>query len=78
MWSELFNFKMCRNHPWFLFKKKFWLCWCFVAALGLSLVAASRGYSLIMADRGYSLDPVHGLLIVMASLVGEHGCSAWA
>ena len=40
----------------------FWLCWVFVAARGLSLVAASRGYSLVS---------VPGLLIAMASLVAE-------
>ena len=31
----------------------FWLCWVFVAACGLSLVAVSRGYSLLAA-RGLS------------------------
>ena len=40
----------------------FWLRWVFVAACGLSLVAASGGYSLA----------VHGLLIAVASLVAEH------
>ena len=78
MWSEPFSFKLCTNHPWFLFLKQFFLCWCFVAALGFSLVAAIRGYSLVMASRGYSSVPVHGLLIVMASLIVEHGSSAWA
>ena len=39
----------------------FWLCWVFV--VGFSLVAVSRGYSLV---------GVHGLLIVVASLVVEH------
>ena len=38
----------------------FWLCWVFIAACGLSLVAASRGYSLVA---------VWGLLIAMASFV---------
>ena len=38
------------------------LCWVFVAARGLSLVAASGGYFVV----------VHGLLIVVASLVAEH------
>ena len=42
----------------------FGLHWVFVAARGLSLVAASGGYSLAV---------VHGLLISMASLVTEHG-----
>ena len=40
-------------------------CWIFVAARGLSLVAASGGYTL-----------VHGLLIVVASLVAELGLQA--
>ena len=41
----------------------FWLCWVFTAAHGLSLVSESGGYSLIV---------VHGLLIMVASLVAEH------
>ena len=41
----------------------FWLRWVFVAARGLSLVAASGGYSVA----------VRGLLITVASLVAEHG-----
>ena len=40
------------------------LCWVFVAALGLSVVAVSRGYPLVV---------VLGLLTVVASLVAEHG-----
>ena len=40
-----------------------WLCWVFVAACGLSLVAASEGYSVA----------VRRLLIAVASLVAEHG-----
>ena len=50
-----------------LFLKKFiyfWLCWVFVAARGLSLVAARRGLPFVA---------VRGLLIAMASLVAEHG-----
>ena len=39
-------------------------CYVFVATHGLSLVAVSGGYSLVA---------VHGLLIVMASLVVELG-----
>ena len=41
-----------------------WLHWVFIAARGLSLAAASRGYSFVA---------VHRLLIVVASLVAEHG-----
>ena len=49
-----------------LFKKDLfiWLCWVFIAVHGLCLVASSMDYSLV---------GVHGLLIVMASLVVEHG-----
>ena len=43
----------------------FWLCWVFVAAC--SLVAASGGHSSFA---------VRGLLIVVASLVAEHGLQA--
>jgi len=43
------------------------LHWVFVAARGLSLVALSRGYSLVV---------VHGLLVAVASPVGEHGSRA--
>ena len=40
-----------------------WLCWVFVAALRLSLVAVSRGDSLVA---------VYRLLTAVASLVAEH------
>ena len=42
----------------------FWLRWVFVATCRLSLVAASGGYSFVAA---------RGLLIVVVSLVVEHG-----
>ena len=42
----------------------FWLLWTFVAVCGLSLVVVSEGYPLAA---------MHWLLIVMASLVAEHG-----
>ena len=54
---------MLNNHSlqvFFLFLNKFiyfiyfWLCWVFVAAHGLSLVAASRGYSSLRCA-GFSL-----------------------
>ena len=64
----------CFFEPWFFknnFKKinlfilftYFWLHWVFVAVRGLSLVVASGGYSSLQC----------GLLIVVASLVAEHG-----
>ena len=42
----------------------FWLCWVFVAVWALSLVAVSGDYSPLA---------VHGRLIVVASLVAQHG-----
>ena len=53
----------------FFFLIYFWLRWVFVAVCGLSLVAASRGYSSLRCT-GFSL---WWLLIVVASLVVEHG-----
>ena len=47
----------------FFFFFNVWLCWVFVAERRLSLVAASWGYSVV----------VRRLLIVVASLVVEHG-----
>ena len=41
----------------------FWLHWVFIAVRGLSLVVASGAYSVVVC----------GLLIVVASLVAEHG-----
>ena len=49
---------------WFFF---FWLCWVFVAARGLSLVAPSGGLLFVV---------VHGFLITVASLAVEHGLQA--
>ena len=43
-----------------------WPCWAFVAARGLSLVAASGGGGLLFVE-------VCRLLIAVASLVAEHG-----
>ena len=62
----------------------FWLHWVFVSVRGLSLAVASGGHSslrcaglslsrpLVAANGGYSV-AVHELLIVVASLVAEHG-----
>ena len=50
-------------NDFFSFLIYFQLCWVSDAAHGLSLVAVSRGYSLAV---------VHGLLIVVASLIEEH------
>ena len=43
----------------------FWLCWIFVAACGLSFSSCG--------EQGLLFIAVHGLLIVVASLVVEHG-----
>ena len=40
-----------------------------MAAVGLRCCV---GFSLVVASRGYSLVTVHGLLILVASLVAEH------
>lgn len=42
----------------------FWLYWVFVAVPRLFLVAGNRGYSLV---------ETHGLLLVVASPIVEHG-----
>ena len=48
----------------------FLLHWVFVAALGLSLVVASKDYSPAA---------MHGLLLLVASLIVEHRlCGTWA
>ena len=45
----------------------FWLCWVFLAARGLSLVAGSGGYSSLWCA---------GFFTAVASLVAEHGLQA--
>ena len=54
----------------------FWLCWVFVAACGLSLVAASRGYSSLRCA-GFSL---RWLLLLRStgSRCGAQALGAWA
>ena len=47
----------------FFFLIYFWLCWVFVDARGLSLVAVCRGRSLVAMQR---------CLIAVTSLVAEH------
>ena len=42
----------------------------FVAVLGLGCCV---GFSLVAGSRGYSLAAVHGLVIAVASLVGDTG-----
>ena len=54
-------FFFLRNFYFLIF---FWLCWVFIAVLRLSVVVVSRDYSLVV---------VHGLLVVVASLVSVGG-----
>ena len=55
----------------------FWLCWVFVAARGLSLVAASGGYSWLWCT-GFSLR----WLLLLRSTGSRHSgfssCDTWA
>ena len=64
------------------FKKKylfiyFWLHWVFVAAHGLSLVAASGGYS-SLRSAGFSLPWLLLLRSTGSRCVGFSSCSTWA
>ena len=79
-WTEPYsNTQFCQsfeyNYYLFVFKVIlfiYWLCWVFIFLLhmGFSVVAVSWGYSSVVA---------HRLLIVVASLVAEHGLQhAWA
>ena len=55
----------------------FWLCWVFVAAHGLSLVAVSRGYSLLRCA-SFSLQWLLLLRSMGSRRVSFSGCGAWA
>ena len=55
----------------------FWLCWVFVAARGLSLVAESRGYSLLQCT-GFSLQWLLSLWSTGCRRVGFRSCGTWA
>ena len=55
-------FLILRYHLFILFIY-FWLCWVSIAAHRFSLVAMSRDHSAV---------EMHGLLVVVASLVAEH------
>ena len=48
----------------------FFFLFFFLTVLGL---CCYKGFSLVSESGGYSLVEVHGLLIVVASLVSEHG-----
>ena len=55
----------------------FWLCWVFVAAHGLSLVAASRGYSSLWC-MGFSLQWLLLLRSTDSRCMGFSSCGMWA
>ena len=67
-----------RSCPFIIFLYKFffffWLCWVFVAARGLSLVAASRGYSSLWC-MGFSLWWLLLLWSTGSRRVGFSSCS---
>ena len=54
-----------------------WLCWVFIAAHGLSLVAASEGYSSLRCA-GFSLRWLLLLRSTGSRHVGFSSCSMWA
>ena len=45
-----------------------------LAVLGLHCYS---GFSLVSETKGYSLVALHGLTIAMATLIAEHGLTAW-
>ena len=53
---------------WFLLRLLSWLL-----TTSLRYVLIRSGFSLVAVGRGYSIIVMRGLLIVMASLVAEHG-----
>ena len=55
----------------------FWLCWVFVAARGLSLVAASGGYSSLQCA-GFSLQWLLLLWSTGSRHTGFSSCGTWA
>ena len=55
----------------------FWLCWVFVAARGLSLVAVSGGYSSLWC-MGFSLQWLLSLRSTGSRCAGFSSCSTWA
>ena len=61
----------------YLFFYLFWLCWVFVAAHGLSLVAASRGHPSLQCT-GFSLQWLLLLCSMGSRCTDFSGCGAWA
>ena len=55
----------------------FWLCWVFVAARGVSLVAASGGYSSLQCA-GFSLQWLLLLRSMGSRRAGFSSCGMWA
>ena len=83
----LFCLKILFRHYVFIFKTLllfifkifiyFWLCWVFIAACGLSLVAASKGYSSLQCV-GFSLRWLLLLQSTGSRNVGFSSCGMWA
>ena len=65
--STGFRYILCVN---FIFIYFFKFMYVFLAALGLH---CCEGFFVVAASGGYSPVAVHGLLIVVPSLVAEHG-----
>ena len=82
--SKLFIWCHFSNILFYLFYFIFWLCWVFIAACGLSLVAASRGYSLLWCTGFSSLwlllcwAPALGAQAPVAAARGLSNCGLWA
>ena len=75
-WACVWLYQFPENVSEFFFLIYFWLCWVFVAARGLSLVAVSGGYSSLRCA-GFSL----GWLLLWStgsSCVGFSSCGTWA
>ena len=65
-WSWFWGYTIRRNFKFCTLLRfiNFWLCWVFLSACRLSLVAGSKDCFLVA---------VHGLLTAVGSLVAEHG-----
>ena len=89
LYRDIYVYTFIKRHQHFLqkfvliiysFLKKFiylWLCWVFIAACGLSLVAASGGYSSLRC-MGCSLRWLLLLQSTGSRRVGFSSCGTWA
>ena len=74
VWLSCFTVHLKLSQHFFFF---FWLLWVFIAARGLSLVAASRGYSSLQCV-GFSLRWLLLLQSMGSRLTGFSNCGTWA